>query len=149
MARIPSRLKARSSLCSESADALVYQGHRAALAIALTWSKIASMSQLLRAIACLLLAVAIGSVSLTASGHGMVVIDEAIEHSQSTLSEMPCSDCGSHRLRICAQSCSASLESLEPTLPALSSTSGDMHAPYRSVVLHGLSAKPPLSPPIA
>lgn len=127
----------------------MYHGHRAALAIALSSSKIAAMSQLLRAIACLLLAVAIGSVSLTASGHGMVVIDEAVEHSQSTLSEMPCSDCGSHRLRVCAQSCSASLESLEPTLPALRSTSGDMPPPYKSAVLHGLCAKPPLSPPIA
>lgn len=113
-----------------------------------TWSKIAAMSQLLRAIACLLLAVAMGSVSLAASAHGVVVVDETVEHSQSTISEMPCSDCGSHRLRVCAQSCSASLEPLEPTLPAVSSNLADLHPPYRAAILHGLSAEPLLSPPI-
>lgn len=107
------------------------------------------MSQLLRAIACILLAVALGSVSLTASAHGVVVLDETVEHSQSTLSEMPCSDCGSHRLRVCAQSCSASLESLEPALPGLGGTGGILHFPFRAAVLHGLPAEPLLSPPIA
>ncbi len=107
------------------------------------------MSQLLRAIACLLLAVTMGSVSLTASAHGIVVLNETVEHSQSTLSEMPCSDCGSHRLRVCAQSCSASLESLETTLPSLSETGGTLHALFGAAMLHGLSAEPLLSPPIA
>lgn len=140
--------RAKSRLPSSAADALVYQGHRAALAIERTCPKIGPMSQLLRAIACLLLAVAMGSVSLTASAHGVVVLDETVEHAQSTLSEMPCSDCGSHRLRVCAQSCSASLESLEPTLPNQSETGGILHPPFGAAVLHGLSAEPLLSPPI-
>lgn len=107
------------------------------------------MSQLLRAIACLLLAVAMGSVSLTASAHGVVVLNETVEHSQSTLSEMPCSDCGSHRLRVCAQSCSASLESLEPTLPGLNGTGSTLRPRFNAAMLHGLSFEPLLSPPIA
>lgn len=108
-----------------------------------------TMSRLLRAVVCMLIAVTLSSVSVAASAHSVVVVKEVVEHSQSTLDAMPCSDCGSHRARVCAQSCSASLESPEPTAPVLAATSGLLHPPYRAAELHGLSAEPLLSPPIA
>lgn len=108
-----------------------------------------AMRQLLRVIACILLAVAMGSAGLATAAHATVVVDETVKHSQSIISEIPCSDCGSHRLRVCNQSCSASLEPQGPSAPFFGFIEGGMHPPFRAAELHGLSDPPLLIPPIA
>lgn len=107
------------------------------------------MSRLLRAVVCMLIAVTLSSVSLAASAHAVVAVKEVVEHSQSRLDAMPCADCGSHRVRGCAQACSASIELPEPTAAGLAASGDMLHVPDRPVELHGLSSEPLLSPPIA
>jgi hypothetical protein len=106
------------------------------------------MTPLLRAITCFILAVAMASVSLSAAAHSVVVIDELSVHSEATITEMPCADCGSHRLRTCAQSCSAALDLLQPELSLIGTPQASPGRAREESMLRGLSRKPQLSPPI-
>ena len=107
------------------------------------------MTKLLRAIACLVLAVAMASVSLAVAAHGAVAVDQRSYHEQTIASELPCSDCGSHRLRVCSQSCAASVGAIK--LEALSApmASDVRPSPGAQLLMSGRTSKPPLTPPIA
>lgn len=107
------------------------------------------MMKLIRTLACLVLAVAMASVSLAASAHGAVVIDEAGYHTETVASELPCADCGSHRLRVCAQSCFASLDAVEPEISALGTGALSIDPPPRDSMRVGKPPEPLLGPPIA
>lgn len=107
------------------------------------------MVKLLRAIACIVLAVAMASVSVGASAHGAIVIDEAGYHDAAIASELPCADCGSHRLRVCAQSCLAGLESDQASLPAIAVGIIEIDRPNGDTTRPGKPPEPLLGPPIA
>ncbi len=106
------------------------------------------MIKLLRAFACLLIAVVMASVSLAATAHGTVIVDETSYHGETIISELPCGDCGSHRLRSCSQSCAA-LDALEPATPATLPAVDAQHQVGYELFGPGRSTKPPLTPPIA
>ena len=106
------------------------------------------MIKLLRAIACLFVAIAVASVSLAASAHAGIVIVEPGYHTEIVASEMPCADCGSHRLRACGQSCFASLEAVEPEIPALNLSVSRIGLARRDSLQSGMQPIPLLGPPI-
>jgi len=104
--------------------------------------------KLLRAIACLFVAIAVASVSLAASAHAGIVIVEPGYHTEIVASEMPCADCGSHRLRVCGQSCFASLEAVEAEIPALNLSVSRIGLARRDSLPAGMQPIPLLGPPI-
>lgn len=105
------------------------------------------MTKLLRALASLLLAFAIASVSFAASAHSTVIADTG--YAQTLADELPCSDCGAHRLRVCAQSCAASLEPTEVETPGLARRVAAIAFLRDGQLLSGIASKPPIVPPIA
>ena len=131
------------------ADELVCERRSVALATGRIRVSLHPMIPLLRALTCFVLAVAMASVSLGATGHSIVVIDELSVHTESALDDIPCADCGSHRLRTCAQSCSASLDALQPALSLLGTRETAPKLQREDKMLHGWSRKPQLTPPIA
>lgn len=130
------------------ADELVCERRSVALAAGRFRVSLSPMTPLLRAIACFILAVAVASVSLSAAAHSVVVIDELSVHTEATITEMPCADCGSHRLRTCAQSCSASLDPLQIVFAMFGARETSPKLRREDTMLHGLSRKPQLTPPI-
>lgn len=82
--------------------------------------------------------------SLAIGTHGFVVGDEPTL--TVPVAEMGCIDCVSHRVPGCGHTCSAL--PLDAELPSIVATTNAPRALVPSTVLHGLSLKPPLSPPI-
>lgn len=107
------------------------------------------MNAVLRAISCLLVAVCMASISLSASGHSVIVIDETVSHASRTLTEAPCFDCGTHRTRVCGQFCSASPD--QSILDATGAMPPGQQAFLAAAPLlrAGRAHEPPLTPPIA
>lgn len=131
------------------ADEVVCERRSVAFATGRIRVSLHPMIPLLRALTCLILAVAMASVSLGVAAHSIVVIDELSIYSEATIDDLPCADCGSHRLRTCAQSCSASLDPLEPAISLRGGRETTPKLRRDDAMLHGLSRKPQLTPPIA
>lgn len=107
------------------------------------------MTHLLRAIVCLLMALCMASVSYAAAGHSVVVVDESAVHAPSLVSELPCSDCGSHRVRFCGQACNASSDDLPIAARSEQQETSAFLPPFDPALHTGMRPKPPLTPPIA
>lgn len=107
------------------------------------------MSLLLRALACLVVAIAMTSASFAAIGHGVVVLDESAPHASLVSTEMPCADCGTHRSIGCGQACSAAADAVA-TSALLTIALVDLDfALLPALPLHGASPGPLVTPPIA
>jgi hypothetical protein len=107
------------------------------------------MTNLLRAIACLVLAVAMGSASLVAFAHGETVVGTAGYHNDTTAGELPCTECFTHHQRVCAQSCLTSLAVTPPGLPSRPAVAAGIGAMPADRMRSGMPIEPPLTPPIA
>ena len=106
------------------------------------------MTHLLRVVACLLMALCMASVSYAVAGHSVVVVDEGSVHAANVITELPCSDCGSHRVRLCGQACNASSDHLRIAATGEQQETSAFLRPFRPTLHTGMRPKPLRTPPI-
>lgn len=107
------------------------------------------MNAVLRTISCLIVAVCMASISLSASGHSVIVVDDAVPHASRGMTEAPCFDCGTHRSRVCGQFCSASPDQVLSDAPGNKVPGQQAFLAAASSLRAGRAHEPLLIPPIA
>jgi hypothetical protein len=106
------------------------------------------MPMIVRALACVVVAIYMASMSVAMAAHSVVVLDEAVPNVSALVSDAPCPDCRTHTTVACAQACSAALPDPglgKPTDPVLVKID---RQPLISSRLFGAALSPPITPPI-
>jgi hypothetical protein len=108
------------------------------------------MTILFRLIVALLFAACIASVSLAAAAHGIAAdVQNERSHVSATADEISCPDCGTHRPRVCSQSCLASVHPIAPDVNHVAEPERILFDLRAKPAFYGLSPGPFLMPPIA
>lgn len=106
------------------------------------------MSIFVRALACVFVAICMASMSLSAAGHSVVILDESVPHGSVSISEEPCPDCGTHEAVGCGQACSAAAyEPVSVNSVGLILVDIDLQT-LRPNRLRSAALSPPVTPPI-